>query len=65
MIVQRANGRVVIASKKQIYPQILGIYVKTGNEETYQALLKGFEKTKASGEYAAILKKYNLEEVTQ
>jgi polar amino acid transport system substrate-binding protein len=65
MIVQRANGRVMIASSKQIYPQILGIYVKTGNAQTYQALLEGFEKTKASGEYAAILKKYNLEEVTQ
>ncbi|MGF6403161.1 hypothetical protein QF020_000831 [Pseudomonas frederiksbergensis] len=39
--------------------------MKTGNAQTYQALLEGFEKTKASGEYAVILKKYNLEEVAQ
>lgn len=61
MIVERTNGRVVVTSQKLVYPQTLGIYVKKGNEATYQALVKALEASKQNGEYAAILKKYDLE----
>ena len=61
MIADRTNGRVVVTSHELVYPQMLGIYVKKGNEETYQALLKAVAASKKSGEYAAILKKYDLE----
>lgn len=61
MIAQRTNGRVVVTSTELVYPQTLGIYVKKGNDDTYKALLKAVEDSKKSGEYAAILKKYDLE----
>ena len=64
MIAEKTNGRVVITTEHPIYQQTLGIFVKKGNEETFQAVQKAFEETKKSGEYDAILKKYALEEPT-
>jgi polar amino acid transport system substrate-binding protein len=61
MIADRTNGRVVVTSHDLVYPQTLGIYVKKGNDETYQALLKAVDASKKDGSYAAILKKYDLE----
>ena len=63
MIAERTNGRVVVTTKHLVYPQTLGIFVKKGNDATYQALLEAFAQSKKSGEYAAILSKYNLEPV--
>ena len=54
----------MVSTEHSIYQQTLGIYVKKGNDALYQALLKAFEASKASGEYTALLKKYNLEEPT-
>jgi len=64
LIAEKTNGRVVITTDHPIYQQTLGIFVKKGNEETFQAVQKAFEESKKSGEYAAILKKYALEEPT-
>jgi len=64
MIADHTNGRVVVTSQQLVYPQTLGIYVKKGDDATYQALLKAVAASKKSGEYAAILKKYNLEEAS-
>ncbi|NWA02101.1 ABC transporter substrate-binding protein [Pseudomonas gingeri] len=61
MIAERTKGRVVVTTEHPIYQQTLGIFVKKGNDAVYQALLKAFEETKKSGEYAAILSKYSLE----
>ncbi|KPA89085.1 amino acid ABC transporter substrate-binding protein, PAAT family [Pseudomonas asplenii] len=61
MIAERTKGRVVVTTEHPIYQQTLGIFVKKGNDATYQALLKAFEETKKSGEYTAILNKYALE----
>ncbi|WP_338526419.1 ABC transporter substrate-binding protein [Pseudomonas batumici] len=61
LIAEKTKGRVVVSSEHLVYPQTLGIFVKKGNEALYQALLKAFEETKTSGEYAAILSKYSLE----
>ena len=63
MILDRTGDRLAIASDKQIYPQTLGIFVKKGSDDTYQAIADAFEKIKANGEYDTILKKYNLEAV--
>jgi polar amino acid transport system substrate-binding protein len=60
VIVQRTAGRVDIVSTTQIYPQTLGMYVRKGNEAVYNALLKALSDSKANGEYAKIMKKYNL-----
>jgi polar amino acid transport system substrate-binding protein len=64
MIAEHTKGRVVVSTEHSIYQQTLGIFVKKGNEELYKALLTAFDETKKSGEYAALLKKYNLEEPT-
>lgn len=61
-IVERAKGRIAISSKAAIYPQVLGIYVKKGNKQLLDALKAALDEFKASGEYAELLKKYNLEE---
>ncbi|MDY7530900.1 transporter substrate-binding domain-containing protein [Pseudomonas sp. Bout1] len=63
MIVKRTGGRVMITSDTLIYPQTLGIYVKKGNDATFKALTEALAQSKASGEYAAILKKYNLDAI--
>lgn len=56
----KSNGRIVISSPAPVYLQTLGIYVKKGNG----ALKSDFEKAMAaiqkSGEYAALIKKYDL-----
>lgn len=62
MIAERSKGRVVVTSKELIYKQTLGMYVKKGNQALYDALKVAFQKTKDSGEFAAILQKYALEE---
>lgn len=62
MIAERSKGRVVVSSSELIYKQTLGMYVKKGNQELYDALKSAFQKTKDSGEFAALLKKYALEE---
>jgi polar amino acid transport system substrate-binding protein len=64
MIAEHTKGRVVVSTEHSIYQQTLGIFVKKGNEELYQSLVKAFDESKKSGEYAALLKKYNLEEPT-
>lgn len=63
LIVKHTGGRVLITSDKLIYPAPLGIYVKKGNDATFQALSQALAQSKANGEYAAILKKYNLEPI--
>lgn len=65
MIVERTGGRVVVISEKNVYPQTLGIYVKKGNEATYQALLKALANSRVNGEHAAILKQYSLDDIPQ
>ncbi|GBL55347.1 polar amino acid transport system substrate-binding protein [Pseudomonas citronellolis] len=62
MIAERSKGRVVVTSKELIYKQTLGMYVKKGNQALYDALKVAFQKTRDSGEFAAILQKYALEE---
>ncbi|TBU73336.1 ABC transporter substrate-binding protein [Phytopseudomonas daroniae] len=62
LIVEKARGRIAISSQNAIYPQVLGIYVKKGNAQLLDALKAALDEFKASGEYAELLKKYNLEE---
>jgi len=60
MFVERTRGRIEISSPDLVYPQILGIYVKKGNTELMSALEKALAEATASGEYQALLDKYNL-----
>lgn len=60
MIVERTKGRVVIASPDLVYPQTLGIYVKKGNTALVQAFEAALAALRKSGEYDALIKKYDL-----
>ncbi|MGA4531480.1 ABC transporter substrate-binding protein [Ectopseudomonas chengduensis] len=62
LIIEKSRGRIAISSQGSIYPQVLGIYVKKGNAQLLDALKTALDEFKASGEYAELLKKYNLEE---
>ena len=63
MLAERSKNRIVISSPALVYPQTLGIYVKKGNTALYQSLEKALAAAQASGEYAALIKKYDLEPV--
>lgn len=63
MLAERSKGRIAISSTGLVYPQTLGIYVKKGNTALYQAFEKALAAVKASGEYAALVKKYDLEPI--
>jgi len=63
MMAERSKARIVISSTALVYPQTLGIYVKKGNTALYQSLEKALAAAQANGEYAALVKKYELEPV--
>ncbi|MDH4562375.1 ABC transporter substrate-binding protein [Pseudomonas sp. BN411] len=65
MISERTRGRVVISSKNLISPEVLGIFVKKGNDSTYAEISKALAQSRANGEYYEILKKYSLEPVSE
>ena len=60
MIVERTKGRVVITSPELVYPQTLGIYVKKGNTALTHAFESAMAAIRKSGEYDALIKKYDL-----
>ncbi|MRT28679.1 transporter substrate-binding domain-containing protein [Herbaspirillum sp. CAH-3] len=57
---EKSRGRVVISSPSQIYMQTLGVFVKKGNVALKQAFEAGMVAIKKSGEYDALIKKYDL-----
>lgn len=63
MLAERSKSRIVVSSPALVYPQTLGMYVKKGNTALYQSLEKALAAAQASGEYAALVKKYDLEPV--
>jgi len=63
MLAERSKSRIVISSPALVYPQTLGIYVKKGNTSLYQAMEKALAAAQASGEYATLIKKYDLEPI--
>lgn len=46
-----------------VYPLPLGIYVAKGNTELAEAIKATLATLKANGQYAALIKKYNLESI--
>lgn len=60
-IADKSRGRITISSDHALYPETLGIYVKKGNQPLYDALKDAVEAFKATDEYRALLKKYDLE----
>jgi polar amino acid transport system substrate-binding protein len=56
----KSNGRVVISSPEPVYLQILGIYVKKGNTALFKQFEAAMAAIRKSGEYDALIKKYDL-----
>lgn len=62
MMVDKNGDRLTITSKKILQPVVIGLGVAKGNEGLLKTLEQQLEKLKQSGQYQALLKKYNLEE---
>ncbi|GLO51381.1 ABC transporter substrate-binding protein [Pseudomonas putida] len=65
MIAQRSTDRLVISSKETLDPIVSGLAIKQDNLNLKNAINEAFSKMKASGEYHALLSKYNLIEPTE
>ncbi|MGK3316848.1 ABC transporter substrate-binding protein [Klebsiella pneumoniae] len=63
IIVDKSRGRLAISSTRLVYPLPLGIYVARGNTELAEAIKATLATLKANGQYAALIKKYNLESI--
>ncbi|MNF50318.1 Cystine-binding periplasmic protein precursor [compost metagenome] len=61
----KLQGRIVISSKELIFPVVVGLAVRKGNEALLQELREGFSKMKQDGEYQALLARYNHAEPTE
>lgn len=53
-------GKIKIASAELLYPIAVGLAVKKGDNALAQQLKRGLEKLRASGQYQALLGRYNL-----
>ncbi|WP_130802049.1 ABC transporter substrate-binding protein [Acinetobacter ihumii] len=62
--VEKLKGRVVISSTDSFFPILGGIAVRKGDKETYDKLQHGLDEMKKSGEYTALIEKYNLQPLT-
>jgi polar amino acid transport system substrate-binding protein len=61
----KLQGRIVISSKELIFPVVVGLAVRKGNEALLQELREGFSKMKQDGEYQSLLARYNHAEPTE
>ncbi|MFM2483518.1 transporter substrate-binding domain-containing protein [Celerinatantimonas yamalensis] len=64
-VVQRMGSRVTISSDKLLDPVLHGFGVKKGNDEVRKVLIEGIKKYSQSPEYAALLKKYNMQDLSE
>ncbi|MEB3766490.1 ABC transporter substrate-binding protein [Acinetobacter sp. MD2] len=62
--VKKLNGKVELTSTEPFFPFLGGIAVRKGDTETFKRVSDGLEKLKKSGEYAALIKKYDLQAPT-
>jgi len=63
-IAERSNGRLIMSTTGPLNPIVCGIYLKKGNAELKTEIESALTKMKSSGEYQALLAKYNLAEPT-
>lgn len=62
--VTASGDRLKITSDEILFPVVMGIAVKKGNAELLNAIKGQLDALVASGKYAEVLKKYNLEKPT-
>ena len=64
MTVNKLGGRVAITSTTPLYPVVIGLGIKKGNDALLAQLKSAFASMKQLGEYQALLKQYNVAEPT-
>lgn len=63
--VKNTGGRIEISSREILYPVVGGYGLRKDNHALLAAMSEALQQLKDSGEYAALLKEYNLGEPTQ
>lgn len=58
--VEKTSGRLVMSSKENFYSVSAGLGFNKGSVDTKAGIEAAFEKIKANGKYAALLKAYNI-----
>ncbi|TKC85928.1 ABC transporter substrate-binding protein [Trinickia terrae] len=64
MTVDKMNGRLAITSATQLFPVVVGLGVPKSDPALFAALKEALGEMRQSGEYAALLKQYNVAEPT-
>ncbi len=62
--VNKLGGRVAITSAAPLYPVVIGLGVKKGNDALLAQLKTALASMKQAGEYQALLRQYNVAEPT-
>lgn len=62
IMVEKLQGRTVISSRKLIYPVVIGLAVRKGNQGLLEELTSAFDQIKQNGSYGELLARYNLAE---
>ncbi len=57
---RKVNGRIVVTNDEQLYPVIIGLGLKKGNEDLAVVINDAIATLQANGEYDALLEKYNV-----
>ncbi|KPG95954.1 ABC transporter substrate-binding protein [Pseudomonas sp. RIT-PI-q] len=60
--VQKLQGKTVISSNELIYPVVIGLAVRKGNQPLMEELTTALGQIRANGSYAKLLERYNLAE---
>ncbi|EOG3618985.1 amino acid ABC transporter substrate-binding protein [Pseudomonas fulva] len=60
----KLKGRVTLSSQTLIYPVVIGLAVRKGNDALLKQIDQGLAAMKASGDYQTLLNRYNLGEPT-
>lgn len=61
---EKLKGRVTLSSQSLIYPVVIGLAVRKGNDALLKQIDQGLAAMKASGDYQTLLNRYNLGEPT-
>lgn len=63
-IAERSSGRLAMSTTGPLNPIVCGIYLRKGNSELKSEIESALTKMKSSGEYQALIARYNLAEPT-
>ncbi|HLX01452.1 MAG TPA: transporter substrate-binding domain-containing protein, partial [Trinickia sp.] len=64
MTVDKMNGRLAITSTTQLFPVVVGLGVPKSDPVLFASLKRALGEMRQNGEYAALLKQYNVAEPT-